>query len=71
MLTKLKVLKFLDSDGTLVYKLNKSLYGLKQSGRNWNNVLHCCLVENAFVESPADHCVYTKQTGSKLGVNWS
>lgn len=34
------------SEGKLVYKLNKSLYGLKQSGRNWNHVLHCFLLEN-------------------------
>lgn len=46
----------------LIYKLNKSLYGLKQSGRNWNNLLHTYLVENNFVQSQSDHCVYTKST---------
>lgn len=27
----------------LVYKLQKSLYGLKQSGRKWNAMLHATL----------------------------
>lgn len=49
----------------LVCKLEKSLYGLKQSGRNWNKVLHSYLTENDFTQNPADHCVYTKET--KLG----
>ena len=53
-------------EGKLVYKLNKSLYGLKQSGRNWNHVLHCFLLENDFVQSPVDNCVYTKEVGSGL-----
>ena len=52
------------SGGRLVYKLNKSLYGLKQSGRNWNHVLNCFLLENGFVQSPVDNCVYTKHVGS-------
>ena len=34
-----------DNRGKLVYRLNKSLYGLKQSGRNWNNLLHSYLLE--------------------------
>lgn len=46
----------------LVCKLEKSLYGLKQSGRNWNRMLHEYLCENQFVQNPADHCVYTKVT---------
>lgn len=50
----------------LVYKLKKSLYGLKQSGRNWNNVLHNHLVENNFVQSQTDNCVYTKHEGNKI-----
>ena len=42
----------------LVCKLNKSLYGLKQSGRNWNVTLHEYLSKEGFVQSFADPCVY-------------
>ena len=56
------------SNGRLMYKLNKSLHGLKQSGRNWNNVLHCFLLDNQFVQSPVDNCMYTKQLRSKMVV---
>lgn len=45
----------------IVCKLEKSLYGLKQSGRNWNAVLHECLTENGFMQNPADNCVYTRE----------
>ncbi|CAB4030147.1 uncharacterized protein K02A2.6-like, partial [Paramuricea clavata] len=44
----------------LVCKLNKSLYGLKQSGRNWNATLHNYLVKEGFMQSQADPCVYHK-----------
>ena len=46
----------------LVCKLNKSLYGLKQSGRNWNKLLYDHLTENGFVQNDADHCVYRKES---------
>ena len=46
----------------LVCKLKKSLYGLKQSGRNWNNTLHTYLVSEKFSQSLADQCVYVKVT---------
>lgn len=46
----------------LVCKLNKSLYGLKQSGPNWNKILHDFLTENGFVQNSVDYCAYSKQT---------
>lgn len=46
----------------LVCKLGKSLYGLKQSGRNWNMVLHERITVDGFKQNPADLCVYAKDT---------
>lgn len=45
----------------LVCKLQKSLYGLKQSGRNWNTMLHVYLTENGFKQNPADNCLYIRE----------
>ena len=45
-------------DKKLVYKLNKTLYGLKQSSRNWNSVLNNELINNGFKQSLADPCMH-------------
>ena len=42
------------------YKLNKSLYGLKQSSRCWNSELHAYLIKLGFVQSASDPCIYFK-----------
>jgi len=39
-------------------RLRKSLYGLKQSPRNWNALLHVSLTDMHFTRSKLDHCVY-------------
>ena len=49
--------EMLENGGRTVYK---SLYGLKQSGRNWNKLLHEHLVGTGFNRNPVDHCVYSK-----------
>lgn len=56
------------SGDQLVCRLNKSLYGLKQSGRNWNNVLHDFLVSLGFVQSFCDHCVYTRHRSDSCAI---
>ena len=43
-----------------MYKLNKSLYGLKQSSRNWNALLNDYLEEIGFERSQVHVCMYTK-----------
>ena len=52
--------KVLDDNGAeLVWHLKK-LYGLKQSGRNWNNDLNDFLISEGLTQSQADPCVYSK-----------
>lgn len=55
----------------LVCKLRKPLYGLKQSGRNWN-MLHEHFAQDGFVQSLADPCVYVKTTesGHVVAIVW-
>jgi hypothetical protein len=44
-----------------VLKLEKSLYGLEQSGRNWRNLIHEYLLKvEGFQMCLSEHCVYTK-----------
>ena len=47
----------------LVCKLRKSLYGLKQSPRIWNQKIRGSLESIGFKRTNADHCVYTSKSG--------
>lgn len=49
----------------LVYKSKKSLYGLKQSGQNWNNMLHTFLCKENFSQSRPNPCVYVRNSETK------
>ena len=53
-----------ESNEKLVWRLKKSLYGLKQSGRNWNAKFNAHLIEQGFVQSEVDPCVYIKHCKS-------
>jgi hypothetical protein len=44
--------------------LTKTLYGLKQSPREWNAVIHQFLIEHNFIQSKADPCIYVNLSES-------
>ena len=45
-----------------VCKLHKSIYGLKQSSRCWNNKFKTTLHKYDFIQNIGDSCLYTKNT---------
>ena len=50
----------------LVCRLNKSIYGLKQSPRCWNAALDVHLCNIGFTQSSNDPCIYTSEGGSVI-----
>jgi transposase InsO family protein len=51
------------AQASLVCKLAKSLYGLKQAGRTWNQKIDDVLRSSGFTPLDADHCVYRSEKG--------
>jgi hypothetical protein len=49
------------SQPTDVCRLQKSLYGLKQASRSWNETFDGFLVKFGFIRSNADSCVYFRE----------
>ena len=58
--------EFLQDDGSIVVKLKKALYGLKQSGRAWYELLSKFLIEQGYVRSEVDKCLFSKIQGDHV-----
>ena len=57
---------YLDKNGTIVVRLKKALYGLKNSGKLWYQELNNFMSENHFERSNIDKCLYTRRDGDKV-----
>lgn len=53
-------------DPTLVCKLKKTLYGLKQSPRLWFHKLTSTLTQDGFLQSKADYSLSTRTAGNTI-----
>ena len=49
----------------LVCRLNKSIYGLKQAAKNWYEELANFLIQQNFVRSKNDYCLFSKNEKDK------
>nr|GEU47394.1 hypothetical protein [Tanacetum cinerariifolium] len=58
---------FIDLDNpTHVYKLKKSIYGLKQVPRAWYNMLPSFLLSQKFSKGVVDHILFTRNEGKDI-----
>ena len=65
---KLPEAKSVNSRGLYSIKLQRSLYGLKQSGRMWYNRLSEYLKKEGYVNDPICPCVFIKRSESGFAI---
>ncbi len=53
---------------TPVLKLQRSLYGLNQAGRLWNNLLHTQLIDIGYTRCKTDLCLYLRRKGRDIAI---
>jgi transposase InsO family protein len=51
---------------TWVMKLMRSIYGMKQASRIWNQTFHAAVTKLGFTRLDGEHCVYRRETDSGI-----
>ena len=59
------VVPFINSDGKVIVRLKRALYGCVQSARLWFEKLRATLIEFGFESNPYDLCTFNKEVGGK------
>lgn len=50
----------------IVFRLNKSLYGLKQASRNWFSILSIAIQKASYQQSKADYSLFIRTQGTSF-----
>ena len=59
---------FKGKNGNYVWKLKKSLYGLKQSGQTWNKSFYSYLTTQNFMQSSVDPYMYVQNVHNQISI---
>jgi hypothetical protein len=62
------ILDFVRSDGTIIVKLERALYGHMLSANRWYKEIKQHLLDVGFQQNAYDNCVFFKQTDQGLAV---
>eukprot|EP00253_Pinus_taeda_P003681 PITA_03681 len=57
---------FIETDSSIVCRLNKSLYGLKQAPQAWYDKMGSFILQTGFSRCHSNNVVYTKKVGKSL-----
>ena len=55
-----------NDSGTLICRLKKYIYGLKQASRQWYLKFHSVFASSCFFENKVDQCIYCKVSERKF-----
>jgi hypothetical protein len=58
-------------DGTILVKLKKALYGLRQAPRVWFDTIRACLLHHDFQQSKLDDCYFWKNYPDEKSIDVS
>ena len=53
-------------DGSVIVELRKALYGLRQAGREWYELLSYFLTTQGYIRSNIDKCLFSKNVGGVI-----
>ena len=56
------------ADGSVLVEIRRSLYGLPEAAKLWNDYLTAALVNGGYQVCPHDPCLYVRRRGTEISI---